>query len=403
LSNPSATFILRRMGGEDRRRRMSRDAVMATLREHGAMSRAELVQRTGLSRPTVSSIVAELQEAGLVDEAPETAATGAGRRPALVRLNRRAGAALGIDFGKRHLRVALADLGHQLLAERREALAFDHAAEAGIERAAVLVEELLDEAGIGRESLVGAAMGLPGPVTDPTGELGSSTILPGWVGVRAAEAMSARLGLEVSVDNDANLGALAEWTQGAGRGCDTLVYVKLSTGVGAGLIVDGRPFRGAGGTAGELGHTVVEPNGRICRCGNRGCLETLVGTQALLDELRPSRGEISVAEMLRAAADGDLACRRLIADAGTAIGGALATLCNLINPERIVVGGDLADAGDLLLEAARLALGRGAIASAASGVELVPGVLGERAEVLGAVALALRDSGLALATAQRAA
>jgi predicted NBD/HSP70 family sugar kinase len=392
------------MGGEDRRRRISRDAVLAMLREYGGVSRAELVERTGLSRPTVSSIVAELQEAGLVDEAPEpTASDGVGRRPALLRLNRNAGAALGIDFGKRHLRVALGDLGHELLAERREELAFDHPAEAGIDHAAALVDELLAEARVRRDSLVGAAMGLPGPVTGPKGELGSSTILPGWVGVRAAEAMSARLGLQVTVDNDANLGALAEWTQGAGRGCDTLVYVKVSTGVGAGLIVDGQPFRGATGTAGELGHTVVEPNGRICRCGNRGCLETLVGSQALLDELRPSLGEISVADMLRAAEAGDLACRRIINDAGTAIGGALATLCNLINPERIVVGGELADAGEMLLEPARVALGRGAIASAAAAAELVSGVLGERAEVLGAVALALRDSGLAIAAAQRAA
>ena len=265
-----------------------------------------------------------------------------------------------------------------VLAERRVELAFDHEASTGIERAAELVESLLAETG------------------GPTGELGSSTILPGWVGVRAAEAMSTRLGLNVTIDNDANLGALAEWTQGAGHGCETLVYVKVATGVGAGMIIDGRPFRGATGTAGELGHTVVDLHGRICRCGNRGCLETLVGSQALLDDLRPSLGEISVADMLERAAAGDVACRRIIADAGSAIGAALASLCNLINPERIVVGGDLAEAGDLLLEPARLALARGAIASAAANVELVPGVLGDRAEVLGAIALALRDSGLAV-------
>src|SRR5206468_9079893 len=121
---------------------------------------------------------------------------------------------------------------------------------AGIELAAELVDSLLAEAGVERRAIVGAAMGLPGPVTGPSGELGSSTILPGWVGVRAADAMSARLGLEVKVDNDANLGALAEWTSGAAKGCDTIAYVKVATGIGAGLIVDGRPFRGAGGTAG---------------------------------------------------------------------------------------------------------------------------------------------------------
>ena len=392
-SRPRDPASLRLMAQEDRRRQVSREAVIAVLRERGEVSRAELVERTGLSRPTISSIVAELQDGGLVDEEPEqNGSNGSGRPAALVRLNRRAGTVLGIDFGKRHLRVALADLGHEVLAERREELAFDHKASDGIERAVELIDSLLMDTHTGRGSLVGAAMGIPGPVTGPEGELGSSTILPGWVGVRAAEAMSERLGHTVVVDNDANLGALAEWTHGAGQGCTTLVYVKVSTGIGAGLIIDGRPFRGAAGTAGELGHTVVDAEGPICRCGNRGCLETLVGTQALLDALQPTHGEITVPRMLERAAAGDMACRRVIEDAGSAIGSALATLCNLINPERIVVGGDLSAAGDLLLEPARVALTRGAIASAA-GATIVPGILGERAEVLGAIALALRESG----------
>jgi len=382
---------------------MSREAVLAALREHGEMSRGELARKTGLSRPTISSVIAELQQSGQIDEiAASAASVGAGRPAALLRLNRKAGAALGIDFGKRHLRVALSDLGHQVLAERREELADDHDASAGVELAAQLVDALLAETGTDRDTLVGAGMGIPGPVTGPEGELGSSTIVPGWVGVRAAEVMSARLGLDVTVDNDANLGALAEWTQGAGRGCQTLVYVKVATGIGAGLIVDGRPFRGAHGTAGELGHTIVDSRGPICRCGNRGCLETLVGAQALLDDLRPSLGEITVAHMLDCAAAGDPGCRRVIADAGNAIGGALATLCNLVDPQRIVIGGELAAAGDLLLEPARTALTRGAIASAAR-VELVPGVLGDRGEVLGAIALALRQSGRAAAAEPRAA
>src|SRR3954449_4652591 len=164
-----------RMGSEDRRRRTSRDAVVARLREHGALSRAELVQRTQLSRPTVSSIVAELQHAGLIDEiAGSGPVNGSGRAATRIRLNRNAGAALGIDFGKRHLRVALADLGHHVLAERREELAFDHRAADGIERAARLVDALLAETGVARDMLVGAGMGIPGPVTGPEGELGSS-------------------------------------------------------------------------------------------------------------------------------------------------------------------------------------------------------------------------------------
>jgi predicted NBD/HSP70 family sugar kinase len=193
--------------------------------------------------------------------------------------------------------------------------------------------------------------------------------------------MSERLGLEVSVDNDANLGVLAEWTWGAAQGCGNAVYVKASTGIGAGLILEGRLFHGAGGTAGEIGHTIIDPTGPVCRCGNRGCLEMLVGAPALIELLRPTHGELSIRELVAAARDDSAAPRRVIAEAGTAIGTAAANLCNVINPERIVVGGDLAAADELLLAPLREALERSAIPSAARDVEVVRGT----------VALVLRD------------
>src|SRR4051794_16561170 len=194
----------------DRRRQASRERVTAVLREQGPLSRAEIVERTSLSRATVSSVVAELQAAGLVrdDEIAEGPRNGQGRVPGLVRLDPSAGAALGIDFGKRHLRVAVADLGHRILAERAVEMPPDHTAPEGIERAVALVDEVLGEAGASRAAVVGAGMGLPGPVDQATGELGSTTILPGWRGVHAADAMAERLQLSVQVDNDANLGAL---------------------------------------------------------------------------------------------------------------------------------------------------------------------------------------------------
>lgn len=386
----------RETNGPDRRRVASRERVLAVLRQRGPLSRAEIARRTALSRATVSSVLAELREAGLLVEADATAeGQRAGRRPALVRLDRSAGAALGIDFGKRHLRVAVADLGHQVLAERAVELDPDHDAGHGMRVAAGLVDEVLAEAAIDRHTIVGVGMGLPGPIRRSTGELGSATILPGWVGVRGQQAMSARLGLPVQVDNDANLGALGEWNWGAAKGCADVVYVKVSTGIGAGLILGGRLFRGAGGTAGEIGHTIVDPAGPVCRCGNRGCLETLVGVPAVLELLAPTLGPVTLREVLARAGEGDLGCRRVITDAGTAIGAAAATLCNLINPERIVVGGDLGAAGELLLAPIRDALDRAAIPSAADDVDVVAGVLGERAEVLGAIALVLRDSDLA--------
>lgn len=389
------------MGGRgvngDPRRVASRERVLDVLRRRGAVSRSQIAAETALSRATVSSVLDELQAAGLVlEDGPPSGERAAqtGRPPGLVRLNERAGAAVGIDFGKRHLRVVVADLGHRVLAERAEELDSEHRAELGMDEAARLVAEVLAEVTVERSAVVGVGMGVPGPINQVTGELGSSTILPGWVGVRARSAMSERLGLEVQVDNDANLGALGEWTWGAGRGAANVAYLKAATGIGTGLIVDGRPFRGAGGTAGEIGHTIVDRDGPMCRCGNRGCLETRVGALALLELLRPAHGELTVRDMLARAHAGDQACRRVLADAGAAIGAAAANLCNLLNPERIVVGGELGAAGELLLGPLREALARAAIPSAAADVQVVGGELGERAEVLGAVALVLTAGGL---------
>src|SRR3954447_23825434 len=375
-------------------RRDARARVVGVLAEAGAVSRADLARRAALAPSTVSAVVSDLQAAGLVVEPadpvhpPERAATG--RPPVLIALHRSAGVVAGIDFGKRHLRMAISDLSHTLLTERHRALDADLPAREAISLAQLMFEDALDEAGVQRSELLGVGMGLPGPVHRPSGQLGNSTILPGWVDIRAEDAVARALGRAVHVENDANLGALGEWMWGAGRGADHMAYVKASTGIGAGFIVAGAPYVGAGGTAGELGHTVIEPGGPICRCGNRGCLETFAGAPAVLSSLRDVHGDdLSLSEAVASASRGDAGCHRATADAGTAIGTAVATLCNLFNPHRVVVGGDLGAAGELLLGPLRESLVRGAIRSAAEDVTVVQGELGDRAEVLGAVALVL--------------
>jgi predicted NBD/HSP70 family sugar kinase len=240
--------------------------------------------------------------------------------------------------------------------------------------------------------VIGAGLGLPGPVDQTDGVVGSSAILPGWVGVPAALEMRRRLDVPVFVDNDANLGALGEATFGAGRGAGEFIYVKVSSGIGAGLVLRGRLYRGWSGMAGELGHVLVDPEGAVCRCGNRGCLETAASAPAVLELLRRSHGELTVPEMLRLAREGDLGCRRVIADAGRAVGGAVALLFNILNPQRLVVGGDLAGAGDLLLDGVRESVRRSALPAAADAASVVAGVLGERAGVLGALALVVTEA-----------
>jgi predicted NBD/HSP70 family sugar kinase len=214
--------------------------------------------------------------------------------------------------------------------------------------------------------------------------------------VKPAEQLAARLGLHVHLDNDANLGALAEVTLGAGVGARDAIYLMVSGGVGAGLILGGELYRGTGGTAGELGHVLVDESGPICRCGNRGCLEMMAGGRAITALLRDSHGDaITLDEVMALAADGDSGARRAIADSGRVLGRSIAALVNAFTPELVIVGGAVSAAGDVLLDPLQEAVHRYAIPSAAADVRITRGVLGERAEVLGALELAARQSDVA--------
>jgi glucokinase-like ROK family protein len=375
-------------------RALNRGRVIDALRERGTASRAEIARVTGLSRSTVSSIVSDLIEDGLLSEQPE--ATGVahgeagGRPPVLLSLNPSAGLAVGVDFGHTHLRVAVSDLSHEVLAESRRELDTDHSAEEGLKAAADLVDKVLKKAKVGGHHVLGVGMGLPGPINRATGTVGSSSILPGWVGINAAAEMERRLGVPVHVENDANLGALAEFVWGAGRGHSDVVYIKLSSGVGAGLLFSGTLHEGAGGTAGEIGHTPAQQGTAICRCGSRGCLETVASARAIAEQLATSRGEpVSTEELLELIEQGDPAAGRLVGEAGREIGVAVAGLCNLVNPDCVIIGGDLSVAGELVTTPVLESIRRYAITSAAEQVKVLPGVLGKRAELLGALALVL--------------
>jgi predicted NBD/HSP70 family sugar kinase/biotin operon repressor len=375
-------------------REANRQRVVEELRRHGNLSRADLARLMGLSPTTITAVVADLRARGLVVEESERGEqAGRGRPPVLLRLDPSAGGALGIDFGHRHLRVAVADLSRMVLAERVTDLDVDAAAEGSLDAAAAMVEDVLLEAGMDRDRIVGAGVGLPGPIDARTGTVGSSVILPGWVGLRPAEELERRLGVGVKVDNDANLGALGEVSFGAGRGLSDVLYVKVSSGIGAGLVLGGRLYHGAVGLAGELGHVQVREHGDVCRCGNRGCLETVAAAGAVLAALhRTHRADLGVRDVLALIAAGDPGARRVVDDAGRAIGRVLADACNILNPTAIVVGGELSTAGAPLLAGIRESIDRYAQPAIAQAVQITPGALGERAEVLGALAAIIGDT-----------
>ncbi|MDX6638798.1 MAG: hypothetical protein QOJ01_2309, partial [Solirubrobacterales bacterium] len=341
------------MSGENAQHRLragNKLRVVDELRVRGPQSRAELRRATGLSRTTISTLVAELLAQRLVTESDDHGASAgrAGGRPSKsVRLNASAGAAVSIDIGARHIAIAIGDLGQQVLARRWTPLEYGHRAEDGLKVAVATVEDLLTEAAVDRSRVIGAALGLPAPISKPDGLVASSTILPGWAGVAPADELSRRLGIPAVVDNDANLGALAEAVSGAGSGAGQIAYIKVASGIGAGLIQDGALFRGSTGPAGEIGHTTVVEDGPFCRCGNRGCLELYASGLALLETVQSNAPDVDTVEKLvdRALA-GDAICARAIADSGRHIGVAAASLVNLLGPECIVVGGELSRAGD---------------------------------------------------------
>ena len=379
----------------------NRRRVMEVLRMQGRVSQADISRATGLSRTTISTMIAELRKAGLVLDIETRRKHPRGGRPGVeLVLRDPAQVVVGIDFGHSHIGVAVADLGHNVLAERRAELDVNREAVQALDSAARMFADVLAGAGVDSGSVLGAGIGIPGPVDLAHGTAGSATILPGWVGLRIASEMEQRLGVPVEVENDANLGALAELTWGAGRDCSNFAYIKAATGIGAGIVVDGRLLRGATGTAGEIGHTTLHEAGPLCYCGNRGCLETVASGPAIVELVGPIDGERpALGRIIELAAGGDLRCRRAIADAGREIGVAVAGLCNLINPERVIVGGLLSRAGEVLLRPMRDSIRRHAVQAAAATLDVRAAVFVERAELLGAVALALLSSHDRLKTA----
>ncbi|ARF64898.1 MULTISPECIES: ROK family transcriptional regulator [Streptomyces] len=378
-------------GSQTSLHRANLERVVRAVRMAGSLTQAEIARSTGLSAATVSNIVRELKDGGTVEVTPTSAG---GRRARSVSLSGDAGIVIGVDFGHTHLRVAVGNLAHQVLAEESEPLDVDASSAEGFDRAEVLVKRLIEATGIGPDKVIGIGLGVPGPIDVESGTLGSTSILPGWTGINPSEELSGRLGVPVYVDNDANLGALGELVWGSGRGVKDLAYIKVASGVGAGLVIDGTIYRGPGGTAGEIGHITLDESGPVCRCGNRGCLETFTAARYVLPLLQPSHGPgLTMERVVQLAREGDPGCRRVIGDVGRHIGSGVANLCNLLNPSRVVLGGSLAEAGELVLGPIRDSVSRYAIPSAARQLSVLPGALGGRAEVLGALALVLSEMG----------
>lgn len=380
----------RNPGSQTALRARNQQRIIEALLAGGPQTQAELSRSTGLSSATVSNIVRQMSGNRLVRTEPTTSS---GRRALSVRLIDTGAVAAGIDIGRRHIRVVLATLGYQILHEAAIALPLGHSAGEGMDAASALLDRVLTEADVERHRVLGAGIGIPGPIDRRTGTVVRGAILPEWVGINMREDLGARLQLPVFIDNDANLGALAQVTWGPHGGCENLIFVKVATGVGAGLIINGSLFYGNVGVTGEIGHATISDQGLICRCGNRGCLETVASTSTMMDLLsRASSGPVTTADIVRRGAAGDPATLRVVDDAGMAVGRAVAGIANALNPEVIVVGGSLTGLGDVLLNPVRRGLLRHAVPLIGETTTLSMSSLGDRAEALGAASLVLAQA-----------
>ncbi|MHA3703865.1 ROK family protein [Jatrophihabitans sp. YIM 134969] len=371
----------------------NRARLLAAVDTARGSTRSELGEVTGLARSTVTDLVAELLASGALveaDDVPPTSSRRAGRPSHRLRRPVDTSLAIGVDFGHRHCRTGLVDAAGRVTSVREMNLDVDSSPTRALDEARRMVADLLTEAGADRSRVIGVGIGLPAPVDVERGTVGPGNVLPQWVERRPAVELQDALGVPVMVENDANLGVLGEIAFGAALGCSDVVYVKAATGIGAGIVLGGRLHRGVSGRAGEIGHVPVDITGAVCRCGNRGCLETVAATTQVLAVLQPAHDEtLTMADVARLCAAGDPGATRVVRDAGRTVGRVLADMVNSLNPGAVVLGGELAAAGAPLLAGLVESLERFAQPGVLRDVAVRLGALGDDAQLVGAGALVL--------------
>ncbi len=377
-------------------------AVLDEVRLGHSQSRSDLVARTGLSRSVVAQRVAELLDRGLVVEGDPGPSTG-GRPPRQLTFRADAGHVLVADLGASSIDVAVTTLDGRILGHHDEPASIADGPEVALGRVEELFGQLLSTTRGLPGRIWGIGIGVPGPVEYGTGRPISPPIMPGWDGYPVRERFAHRYDAPVWVDNDVNVLALGEWRSGIGAGYDNVVVVKVGTGIGAGIIADGRLHRGAQGSAGDVGHIQVsEDRAVVCRCGNIGCLEAMAGGGAIardgeaaardgrslrLREALDRRGAVTAEDVARAASFGDPVAVELLQAAGHRIGLMLAGVVNFFNPSLVIIGGGVAQSGDVLLAAIREAVYARSLPLATRDLLIRRSSLGGLAGVIGASSL----------------
>lgn len=369
--------------------------------EEQPISRADIARRASLSRSTVSDGVTPLLASGLVVESGIGESRG-GRRPIVLTFQDDAHVLIGIDLAFDGVRVVATDLRGRVLSQRQASHPVGTDPEGTRTLIVSLVDAVLSGEGIVADRLLGLGVALPSPVDPRQPGRVHPLALPAWHGRHGLEMLGPRFGVPVLIDNDANLGALAERWWGAARGVDDFTYIKLATGVGSGHMIDGRIYRGGTGVAGEIGHLTIDPNGLPCNCGNRGCLGTYVGSDALVararhlapqvPDTRLALDTLTVTAIEKAALAGDPLAIQVMHEAAEVLGIAVAGVLNLLNPQLVILDGGLARLEEQLLQPLRETVMRRTFVSAVASASIRSSTLGEYGVALGAATLMLMES-----------
>lgn len=365
----------------------SAGALFQLLRDGTPRTRADLAQMTGFARSTVAARVEELLASGLIAPTGANSSTG-GRPPTTFAFNPSARCVLAVDLGGSHARLAVTDLNSQILAQQEQELSIAEGPATVLDVVSELGTALLHQAQRAEEDLLGIGIGLPGPVEFETGRPTSPPIMPGWDGFDVPGHLRQHFNVPILVDNDVNTMALGEHAA-VHRQVDHMMFVKIATGVGAGIISDGHLQHGAQGAAGDLGHIAIPDGDQTpCTCGNTGCLEAVVSGSAIARRMRADGHDVpNRAALLDLIADGDPSALRALRHAGRQAGSVLATCVNLLNPSVIVIGGVMAQAGEQLLAGIREAVYSRSLPLATEHLRIVGTATEGLAGVLGASAL----------------
>jgi predicted NBD/HSP70 family sugar kinase len=362
--------------------------LLRLIRSGTATTRAELASTTGLARSTIAQRIESLASSGLIKEIGEAPSTG-GRPPSVLGFNPDAGIVLAADLGATHSRIAVANLGGEILAETTADIEIASGPHQVLSWVDETFEQLLGEAGRQAPDVRGIGIGLPGPVEFAAGRPVSPPIMPGWDGYDVRGHLKGRFNAPVLVDNDVNIMAMGErWVMD--QPVQDFLFVKVGTGIGSGLFLDGQLRRGAQGAAGDIGHIPVAGAETVCRCGNVGCVEASAGGAALARQLAAQgKDTANSRDVLALARSGDRDASQAVREAGRLLGQVLAATVNLLNPAMIMIGGDMAEAGDQLLAGVREIVYQRSTALATNDLTITSSTMGDRAGVTGAAAMVI--------------